>query len=91
MQAADVMTPNVITVSPDATVREIAERLLANRISAVPVVDADGGLLGIVSEGDLIRRAETETERRENWWLRVFATQDEEASKYVKEHGWPGR
>ncbi|ANK83506.1 MAG: hypothetical protein TEF_14710 [Rhizobiales bacterium NRL2] len=87
MQAADVMTPNVITVSPDATVREIAERLLANRISAVPVVDADGGLLGIVSEGDLIRRAETETERRENWWLRVFATQDEEASKYVKEHG----
>lgn len=87
MQAADVMTPDVITVPPAATVREIAERLLENRISAVPVVDAEGRLLGIVSEGDLIRRAETETERRENWWLKIFATRDDDAARYVKEHG----
>lgn len=87
MQAVDVMTPDVITVPPDATVREIAERLLDNRISAVPVVDTQGNLLGIVSEGDLIRRAETATERRENWWLRIFATEDDEATRYVKEHG----
>lgn len=62
MKAADIMTTRVVTVAPDASVQEIARVLLDNAISAVPVVDADGGLRGIVSEGDLIRRVETDTE-----------------------------
>ncbi|MGB8041567.1 MAG: CBS domain-containing protein, partial [Pseudolabrys sp.] len=56
MCAADVMVTNVITVRFDTSVRDIAEILLANRISAVPVLDKAGNMVGIVSEGDLIHR-----------------------------------
>ncbi len=58
MQAADVMTRNVITVSPDTEVRQIVELLIQHRISALPVVTADQRVVGIVSEGDLMRRVE---------------------------------
>ena len=63
MQASDIMTAKVVTVSPDTDVEVIARLLLERRISAVPVVDANDQILGIVSEGDLMRRPETETER----------------------------
>jgi CBS domain-containing protein len=69
MNAADVMVSNVITVRPDTSVEKIAETLLANRISAVPVVDEGGAIVGIVSEGDLIHRVEAGTERHRSWWL----------------------
>jgi len=85
MQAADVMTQNVITVSPDSEVREIATLLLEHGISAVPVVDDGGKVLGIVSEGDLMRRVENDTSRRKSWWLKLFAGHD--AADYVKSHG----
>ena len=68
MKAADVMVSNVITVGPEATVQDVAELLLANRISAVPVVGQDGELVGIISEADLIRRTETDTGRRQSRW-----------------------
>ena len=55
MNAADVMVSNVITVGPDATVQEVAGILLKNKISAVPVVNQSGKILGIVSEGDMLR------------------------------------
>lgn len=84
MRAADVMTPHVITVSPDSEVREIASLLLEHGISAVPVVDDDERVLGIVSEGDLIRRAEDDR-RDKAWWLRMFEVND--AGEYVKTHG----
>lgn len=86
MQAADVMTQNVITVSPDSEVREIATLLLEHGISAVPVVDGEGKVLGIVSEGDLMRRVENDTSpRKSSWWLKLFAGHD--AADYVKSHG----
>ena len=69
MFAADVMTHDVVTVHTDATVKEIAELLLAKGISGVPVVDAAGALVGMVSEGDLLLRVENETERRRSWWF----------------------
>ena len=56
MRAADIMTRNVVTVMPEVSVVEVAKLVLDRGISAVPVVDADGRLLGIVSEGDLMRR-----------------------------------
>lgn len=84
MQAADVMTPNVITVSPEADVQEIARLLLDNNISALPVVDDDQKVVGIVSEGDLMRRVETGTQRRRSWWLQLF--EGNNAGEYVKTH-----
>jgi CBS domain-containing protein len=77
MKAADVMVTNVITVGLDASVQDVAQTLLSARISAVPVVGANGELLGIVSEGDLMHRAEAGTGRRRPWWL---------AAEFVKEH-----
>lgn len=86
MLAVDVMTPNVITVPPDADVREIARLLLENNISAVPVVDAEDKVLGIVSEGDLMRRVENGSEAPKSWWLKSFFTGGNSASEYVKTH-----
>src|SRR5215471_2367251 len=77
MKAADVMVSAVISVRPNARVEEVASILLANRISAVPVIDEQGELLGIVSEGDLMRRAEAGTDRSRSWWL---------GAEYVKSH-----
>jgi CBS domain-containing protein len=87
MKAADVMTTRVITVAADRPVNEIAKLLLEHRISAVPVVDADERLLGIVSEGDLMRREDAGTEPRRSWWLRTFTTSVEAAEDFTKTHG----
>jgi CBS-domain-containing membrane protein len=86
MKAADVMVTNVITVGPEASVQDLAQILLNARISGVPVVGPDGKLLGIVSEGDLMRRAETGTGRRRPWWLALFTGRETLAVEFVKEH-----
>jgi CBS domain-containing protein len=86
MKAADVMVTNVITVGPDTSVQEVAQILLSARISAVPVVEAGGELLGIVSEGDLMHRAEAGTGRRRPWWLAAFLGKEALAAEFVKEH-----
>jgi CBS domain-containing protein len=86
MKARDVMTTHVITVGPDATIQEVAQLLLKHRFSAVPVVDQSGALVGIVSEGDLMRRAEVGTERRRAWWLRLLTGSETLAADYVKSH-----
>lgn len=87
MQAKDIMTPAVVTVSPDATIRDIAQLLHERRISGVPVVDADDRVVGIVSEGDLMRRPETGAERHPSWWLGLFARPEDRAIEYIKSHG----
>ena len=89
MLARDVMTTKVVSVSPDALVSEIANLLLKSRISAVPVVDAENRVVGIVSEGDLMRRPESGTEkRRASWWLTLFSMPGEMAAEYSKTHGF---
>ena len=80
------MVTDVITVGPDACVQEVAEILLKNRISAVPVIGTDGTLRGIVSEGDLMRRVEAGTGRRRTWWLELLSEKDVLAARYIKEH-----
>lgn len=87
MLARDIMTTRVTTVTPDTPVPEIAQTLLQQRISAVPVVAPDGRLVGIVSEGDLMRRVETGTERSRSWWLKLVVGSAELAREYVKAHG----
>lgn len=86
MKAVDVMVSNVISVGPQASVQEVANILLANWISAVPVVGEDGQLIGIVSEGDLVRRVETDTRQRRPWWLELLLGNRVLAAEYVKSH-----
>jgi len=87
MRARDVMTTPVIFASPEMSVQETAKLLAEHSISAVPVIDAEGKLIGIVSEGDLVRRVEIGTHaRRRSWWLELLASTRELASEYVKEH-----
>lgn len=86
MRARDVMTPDVTTVAPEASVAEAAKLMLERRISGVPVVDRSGRLVGIVTEGDLMRRAELITARRP-WWLALDSDPEERAQAYVKAHG----
>lgn len=86
MKARDVMVSPVITVKPSSSVRDVAKTFLERRISAVPVVDDQGKLVGIVSEGDLMHRAEAGTERRRSWWLLGFTDDEALAAEYVKAH-----
>src|SRR6266496_1255029 len=86
MQARDVMVSPVITVGKSATVREAAKILLEKRISAVPVVDNVGKVVGIVTEKDLMHRAEAGTERPYSWWLHFLTDDATIAADYVKSH-----
>jgi CBS-domain-containing membrane protein len=86
MKASDIMVSTVITVGPDDTVQDVADLLVRNRISAVPVVGDNGELVGIVSEGDLINRPETKTAHRKAWWLDALASNETLAADYVKSH-----
>lgn len=87
MHAQDVMTTDVLTVAPDTNVRTIAQSLLDRGISAVPVVDQQGRVMGIVSEGDLMRRTEAGTERHRSWWLGLLASPADKARDFAKSHG----
>jgi CBS domain-containing protein len=86
MKASDIMVSPVITAKPNASVKDVAKLFLEHRISAVPVVDDQGRLVGIVSEGDLIHRAEIGTERRRSWWLFLVADDQLRATDYIKTH-----
>jgi CBS domain-containing protein len=89
MRAADVMTHNTITVDPAMPIQQLAALLSERGISGAPVVNATGNMVGIVSEGDLLHRAELGTERRHarrhSWWLEHYASGA--AQDYVKSHG----
>ncbi|OGA39990.1 MAG: hypothetical protein A3G28_02585 [Betaproteobacteria bacterium RIFCSPLOWO2_12_FULL_68_19] len=85
MQAQDVMTTVVATIDAGATVQEAAKLMLERRISALPVMDRKDRVVGIVSEGDLVRRAELGTDAARSWWLWAFA--EGSARDYVKTHG----
>lgn len=87
MKARDVMVSPVISVKPDSSVKDVAKTFLDQRISAVPVLDDDGRLVGIVSEGDLLHRSEAGTERRHSWWLRMLIDDETLAAEFIKAHG----
>jgi CBS domain-containing protein len=87
MLAKDIMTTRVITVVDDTPVEELVRTLLKWKISAVPVVDANDRLVGIVSEGDLIHRADSGDHEEYSWWLSSIFDPEEQARKYVKARG----
>jgi CBS domain-containing protein len=84
MKARDVMVSPVITVGENETVRDAARLLIEKRISAVPVVDGAGRLVGIVTEADLMHRVEAGTERPTSWWLSLISGDRAIAAEYVK-------
>jgi len=87
MNASDVMTRNVLSVRPEATIAEAIRLMLDNRISGLPVLDETGRLVGILTEGDLLRRGETGTERHRPRWLEILMGPGRLAEEYVRTHG----
>ena len=86
MRARDVMVRAVVTTSSDTTVEQLARLMINLRISGVPVMDRDGRLVGIVTEGDLLRRVETGTERHRPRWSEPFSSSSRLAAAYIKSH-----
>src|SRR6516225_6319832 len=87
MNASDVMTRTVLSVRPDATIAEAIRLMLDHRISGLPVIDDAGRLIGILTEGDLLRRSETGTERHRPRWLEILMGPGRMAGEYVRTHG----
>jgi CBS domain-containing protein len=87
MRAHQIMTRPVYSVLPEATIAEAANIMLQRHISGLPVVDAVGKLVGIVSEGDLIRRSEIGTQRKRSRWLKFLLGAGAAATDFVHEHG----
>lgn len=87
MKARDIMSSRVVSVAPDATVLEATRLMLQHRISGLPVIDKSGALVGIITEGDFLRRAETGTERKRPRWLEILIGPNSLAGDYVRSHG----
>jgi CBS domain-containing protein len=87
MRAHQIMTRSVVTVTPETTILEAANLMLQRHVSGLPVLDTAGKLVGIVSEGDFIRRSEIGTQRKRGRWLRFILGTGKAASEYVHEHG----
>lgn len=87
MRAHQIMTRPVTTVSPETTIVEAANIMLKHHVSGLPVVDAADKLVGIVSEGDFLRRSEIGTQRRRGRWLSFIFGPGSTATDFVCEHG----
>jgi CBS domain-containing protein len=87
MRAHQIMTRPVITVTPDTTMVEAANLMLQKHVSGLPVVDATGKLVGMISEGDFIRRSEIGTQRKRGRFLKFILGPGRAASDFVQEHG----
>lgn len=87
MRAHQIMTKDVITVEPDASIVEAAKLMLEHHFSGLPVLDRAGKLIGIISEGDFLRRSEIGTQRRRPRWLQFFVGPGREASEFVRQSG----
>jgi CBS domain-containing protein len=86
MNASDIMSPRVVSIAPDASVLEAIGLMLDKHISGLPVVDKSGTLVGVVTEGDFLRRAETGTERKRPRWLEFLMGPRRMADEYVQAH-----
>lgn len=87
MLAQDIMTTSVITISPTASIADAANLMLAHHISGVPVTTPNGALVGMITEGDFLRRQELGTERKRSRWLEFFLSPGKAADEYVLSHG----
>jgi len=87
MNASDIMTRKVVTAKPETSVKQAAELMSKHHISAIPVLDKNGGIVGIVSEGDLMRRVEGVHKQTRSWWLSLFSGDHESARGFALDRG----
>lgn len=87
MNASDVMIRKVVTAGVDTPVAEVAKLMMLNDVSALPVVNADGHLVGMISESDLLHREEIGTEQHRSWWLEAVTPAATLAAEFAKSHG----
>ncbi len=87
MNAADVMTRHVISIAPDAPLEDAVQLMLDHGISGIFVVDRDGHLAGVVTEGDLLRRSELGTGRQRSWWLKLLVSPGKQADDFIRTYG----
>ena len=87
MRAHQIMTHRIISVTPETSIADAAEIMLTNHISGLPVLNASGELVGIVSEGDFLRRSEIGTQRKRPRWLQFFTSTGRLADDFVAERG----
>jgi CBS domain-containing protein len=87
MKALDVMVRDVVTVRPDDTVAEAVRRLVEHDVSALPVIDIDDNVVGVISEADLVHREEIGTEKQRPWWLEAMTPASTLAGEFAKSHG----
>ena len=87
MRAHQIMTRSVISVTPDTSIVEAANIMLKRHVSGLTVVDDAGKLVGVVSEGDFVRRSEIGTGRKRGRWLRFILGPGKSAGDFVHEHG----
>jgi CBS domain-containing protein len=87
VQVSDIMTRELISVAPDESIDAAIDRMLAHHISGLPVIDNAGRLVGILTEGDLLRRPEIDTQRERSNWRDAFVGKRGTARKYVHTHG----
>ncbi|RUP00445.1 CBS domain-containing protein [Hyphomicrobium sp.] len=87
MKASDVMTTKVVTIGPDSSLSDMIKLMLDHRISGLPVVNAEGKLVGIVTEGDCLRRTETGTEVKRSFWRDLMTGSETLAAEYIRSHG----
>ncbi|QUS37903.1 CBS domain-containing protein [Tardiphaga alba] len=87
MKAHEIMTRNVVTIAPDASIHDAAKLMIEHHVSGLPVVDAAGKLIGIVTERDFLRRQEIGTERQRPRWLEFLRGPGRQAVDFVREAG----
>ncbi|MCC8978325.1 CBS domain-containing protein [Bradyrhizobium acaciae] len=87
MFAHQIMARNVLSTTPDSTILDAANIMLQHRVSGLPVIDHDGTLVGIITEGDFLHRSELGTERKRNWLMTFILGPGKWAEDYVLEHG----
>lgn len=87
MRAHQIMTRDVVTIGPEASIVDAATIMLTHHVSGLPVIDHDGELIGVISEGDFLRRVEIGTERKRARWLKLLLGPGQTAADFVHEHG----
>jgi CBS domain-containing protein len=87
MNALDVMTQSVVSIRPDASVLDAARLMLDQKVSGLPVVDAGGALVGVITEGDFLRRAEIDAAHRRSRWIEFFTVPGQLAEEYIQASG----
>ena len=87
MKAKDIMTHCLVSIAPEAPIRDAIARMISHEVSGMPVIDADGKLVGMVTEGDFLRRPEMRTEAPRQRWLELLLGPGSDATEYARSHG----